>query len=185
MNDSTYLEEDALDRRAALGFAGALAYADPDRAGREWKRNADLAYRWLQRRDSIRAVTVEITPGIPRREGTTVTTIFNLDDTDEVTFSLTGLDAKGAAVPLPDGFTAAWALADPDASGAALTPSEDTTTAVLAAGVPDVNLMVSVAVTQPDGSVLNGADAVVVQATAATTVGLVPGTPTPEPAPAG
>ena len=185
MTDRTYLEEDALDRRAALGFAGALAWADPDRAGREWRRNADQAYRWLQRRDTMRAVSVEITPGIPRPEGITVTTTFNLDDTDEVTFSLTGLDAKGAAVPLAAGFTAAWSLADPDASGAVLTVSEDTATAVVGAGVPDVNLMLSVAVTDPDGTVLNGAEAIVVQATAATTVGLVAGTPVPEPAPAG
>lgn len=185
MTYDTYLDEDARDRRAALGFAGALAYASPDRAAHDWQRNADLAYRWLQRRDSIRAVSVEITPGTPRKEGTTVTATFTLDDTAEVTFSLTGLDAKGAAVPLPDGFTAAWSLADPDASGAVLTPSEDATTAVLAGGVPDTNLMISVTVTEADGTTLEGAEAVIVQATAATTVGLVAGTPAPEPAPAG
>ena len=115
-----------------------------------------------------------------------MTATFTLDDTDEVVFSLTGQDAKGAAVALPAGFTAAWTLADPDSTGAVLTPSADTTTATLAAGVPDSNLMVSVVVTytdpvtgQPD--TLNGAEAVIVQATAATTVGLVAGTPTAEP----
>ena len=35
-------------------------------------------------------------------------------------------------------------------------------------------------VTNPDGSTLSGAEAIVVQATAATTVGLVAGTPTAE-----
>lgn len=111
-------------------------------------------------------------------------TVFNLADTDSVPFSLAGLDAKGASVPLPDGFSAAWSLADPDATGAVLTSSADNTTAVLSAGVPDSNLMVSVAVTitNPDGttSVLNGAEAVVVTATEATTVGIVAGTPTAE-----
>ena len=113
-----------------------------------------------------------------------MTTIFNLDDTDEVTLTLTGLDAKGAVVPLPAGFTAAWTLADPDSSGAVLTPSEDTASAVLGAGTPDANVMVSVAVTDPDGTVLNGAEAFIVQPTAATTIGIVPGTPVPEAPPA-
>ena len=40
--------------------------------------------------------------------------------------------------------------------------------------------MLSVVVTNPDGSTLNGAEAIIVQATAATTVGLVAGTPTAE-----
>jgi hypothetical protein len=184
VTDSTYPAEDARDRRAALGFAGALAYADPDRAGREWRRNADLAYRWLKGRDTLRPVTIEIVPGTPRPEGTTVTTVFNLNDTDEVTLTLTGLDAKGAPVPLPEGFTAAWTLADPDSSGAVLTPSADTSSAVLGAGTPDANVMVSVAVTDPEGNVLNGAEAFIIQPTAATTVGIVPGTPTPEAPPA-
>ena len=73
-----------------------------------------------------------------------MTTTFNLDDTDEVVFSLTGLDAKGASVALDSGFTAAWTLADPDPTGAVLTVSDDTTTATVAAGVPDSNLLLSV-----------------------------------------
>ena len=75
-----------------------------------------------------------------------MTTTFNLDDTDEVD-SLTGLDAKGASVALDSGFTAAWTLADPDSTGAVLTVSDDTTTATVAAGVPDSNLLLSVVVT--------------------------------------
>ena len=83
-------------------------------------------------------------------------------------------------MPLQAGYTAAWSLADPDSTGATLTPSADTTSATLGAGVPDSNLMVSVVVTNPDGSTISGAEAVVVQASEAVTVGLVPGTPTPE-----
>ena len=109
-------------------------------------------------------------------------TVFDLSDADEVVFTLTGLDAAGNAVPLPAGFSAAWTLADPDATGAVLTPSADTASAALSAGVPDSNLLVSTAVTitNPDGStsVLNGAEAVVVQAGDAATVGIVAGTPT-------
>ena len=185
-----FLAEDALDRRAALTFAGEAYRADPYRAERIWQRLADQAYRWLRWRDSLRAVTIKIVPGQPRQEGTEpVTTTFNLADTDEVPFTLVGLDAKLADAPLPAGFTAAWTLADPDSSGAVLTVSDDTTTATLSAGVPDTNLMVSVAVTvtNPDGSTttLPGAEAVVVTATAATTVGLVPGTPAAEAPPAG
>jgi hypothetical protein len=189
-DDRAYLEADAADRRAALHDAALITAARTDlsaslgTADHDWLRLAASGYRFLRSRDSLRPVSVQIVPGIPRKEGTPMTTTFNLDDTDEVTFSLTGQDAKGADVPLAAGFTAAWALADPDASGAVLTPSADTLTAVLAAGVPDTNLMVSVAVTNPDGSVLNGAEAVIVQATAATTVGLVAGTPVPEAPPA-
>ena len=181
MDDATYLAEDARDRRAALQAATALIYNSPDfRADREWLRLADDAYQWLQRRDSLRAVSIEIVPGTPRKEGSTVTTTFNLEDTQEVTFSLTGQDAKGASVPLESGFTAAWTLADPDSSGAVLTVSADTTTAVVAAGTPDTNLLLSVVVTNPDASTLSGAEAIIVQATAATTVGLVAGAPVAE-----
>ena len=187
-----FLAEDAEDRRAALAAAVDLASRRGDigfhhDADPHWLHLADSAYRWLRARDSLRPVSVAITPGTPFKEGSSaMTATFTLDDTDEVVFSLTGQDAKGAAVALPAGFTAAWTLADPDSTGAVLTPSADTTTATLAAGVPDSNLMVSVVVTytdpvtgQPD--TLNGAEAVIVQATAATTVGLVAGTPTAEP----
>ena len=181
MDDHAYLTEDAKDRRAALQAAAGLLYRDP--AAVEdgiWLHVADDAYRWLQRRDSLHAVAVQLVPGIPRAEGTTVATTFDLSDTDQVTFSLTGLDAKGASVPLADGFTAAWTLADPDASGATLTVSADTLTADVAAGVPDTNLLLSVVVTNPDASTLSGAEAIIVQATAAATVGLVAGAPVPE-----
>lgn len=190
--DEAFLIADADDRRAALAAAAQIASTrgdvglTPDPVFPVFVLDlAENAYRWLRNRDTLIVTSIRIIPGTPHKEGTTVTTTFNLDDTDEVTFSLTGQDAKGAAVPLPAGFTAAWSLADPDGSGAVLTPSADTTTAVLAAGTPDTNLMVSVTVTitAADGSTstLSGAEAVVVQATAATTVGLVPGTPTPEP----
>lgn len=190
-DDDAYLAADAQDRRAALAAAVDLASRRGDigfhhDADPHWLHLADSAYRWLRNRDTLHVVSVAITPGTPFKEGTTaMTATFTLDDTDEVVFSLTGQDAKGAAVPLPDGFTAAWTLADPDSTGAVLTASADTTTATLAAGVPDSNLMVSVVVTitNPDGSAttLNGAEAVIVQATAATTVGLVAGTPSAEP----
>ena len=108
-----------------------------------------------------------------------MTATFDLSDTDQVVFSLEGVDAKGASVPLDSGFTAVFSLADPDSSGAVLTDNGDGT-AIVAAGVPDANLMLSVVVTNPDGSTLNGAEAIIVQATAATTVGLVAGTPTAE-----
>ncbi len=69
-----------------------------------------------------------------------------------------------------------------------LTVSEDTLSAVVAAGVPDSNLMLSVSgtVTNPDGSTtaVTGAEAIIVTAGPAVTVGLVAGTPSPEPAPA-
>lgn len=109
-----------------------------------------------------------------------MTATMNLEDTQEVTFTLTGADLKGASVPLDSGYSATWTLNDPDASGAALVPSADTTSAVLSAGVPTANLSVSVIVTNPDGSSLDGAEAVIVQATAATTIALVPGTPSDE-----
>ena len=179
----SYLAEDARDRRAALAFAQAFVYANPQRDQFYWPPLADEAYHWLQRRDSLHAVSLEIIAGTPRKEGSVMATTFDLSDTDEVTFSLTGLDAKGASVPLDSGFTAAWSLADPDSTGAVLTVSADTTTATVAAGVPDSNLMLSVVVTNPDGSTISGAEAIIVQATAATTVGLIPGTPTAEPAP--
>lgn len=182
MDDQEYFTEDARDRRAALQFAQALVYGGADRE-QVWLA-ADFAYRWLKRRDSLHAVAITITPGTPRKEGTDMTATFNLEDTQEVVFSLTGQDAKGASVPLDSGFTAAWSLADPDSSGAVLTVSADTTTATVAAGVPDTNLMLSVVVTNPDSSTLSGAEAIIVLATAATTVGLVAGTPSDEPAPA-
>lgn len=189
--DAAYLAADAADAHAALAVAAELAAHREDVHVRDgllvppghthWLMLAGQAYRWLRDRTSLHATSIQIVPGTPYKEGTIpMTTTFNLDDTDEVQFSLTGQDAKGASVPLDTGFTAAWSLADPDSTGATLTVSADTTTAVVAAGVPDSNLLLSVVVTNPDGSTLNGAEAIVVQATAATTVGLVAGTPSAE-----
>ena len=186
MSDAAYLAEDAEDCRHALAAAVDLASRRGDiglHHDKEphWLHLAEDAYRFLRSRDSLRAIRVSIVPGTPYLEGTSpMTTTFNLDDTDEVVFSLTGLDAKGASVALDSGFTAAWTLADPDSTGAVLTVSDDTTTATVAAGVPDSNLLLSVVVTNPDASTLSGAEAIIVQATAATTVGLVAGTPTAE-----
>jgi hypothetical protein len=182
-DDAAYLAADAEDARTALGDAMTLISRRGDlEPERDWLRLADLGYRFLRHRDSLRAIRVSLVPGTPYLEGTNnpMTTTFDLSDTDEVQFSLTGLDAKGASVPLDSGFTAAWTLADPDSTGAVLTVSADTTTAVVAAGVPDSNLLLSVTVTNPDASTLSGAEAIIVQATAATTVGLVAGTPSAE-----
>jgi hypothetical protein len=197
--DAAYLAADAADRRAALAAAVDLASHREDvhvRDGRNedgdaqyvppehvhWLSLADSAYRWLRNRSTLHAVRVQLVPGTPHLEGTAnpMTTTFTLDDTDQVEFTLTGLDAKGASVALDSGFTAAWTLADPDSTGAVLTVSADTTTATVAAGVPDSSLLLSVVVTNPDGSTLSGAEAIVVQATAAATVGLVAGTPAAE-----
>jgi hypothetical protein len=188
-DNTAYLDADAADARAALANATQIVASRGDcgfdGGDGDWLRLAERGYRFLRARDSLRAVSLQLIPGTPYKEGSTpVTATFDLSDTYQVVFSLTGLDAKDAAVPLPAGFTATWSLADPDSTGATLTASADTTTATLAAGVPDSNLMVSVsvAITNPDGSTttLAGAEAVIVQASDATTVGLVAGTPAPE-----
>jgi len=183
--DAAYLQADATDRR----FAASLAAGMKDEFA-SWQERASHIYAWLRARPTVRPAAIRIIPGTPYPEGTSpVTTTFDLSDADEVEFTLTGLDVKNAPVPLPDGFTAAWTLTDPDSTGAVLTPSADNTTAVLSAGVPDSNLMVSVSVTvtSPDGSttVMQGAEAVIVTASDAVTVGIVPGTPAPEAPPAG
>jgi hypothetical protein len=176
---AAYLLADAEDARTALQVAAVSKDGFTGLTDR-----AQACYGWLRSRETLRLAGVRLIPGTPYPEGHPVATTFDLNDTDEVPFSLTGLDAKLAPVPLPAGFSATWSLADPDASGAVLTPSADGATAVLGSGVPDTNLMVSVsvAITNPDGSTstLTGAEAVIVQATAAATVGIVPGTPTPE-----
>jgi hypothetical protein len=58
-----------------------------------------------------------------------------------------------------------------------LTVSADTLSATVAAGTPTPNLSLSVT---GGNTGLTGAEAIIVQATAATTIGLVPGTATPE-----
>ena len=104
MDDDTYLIEDAKDRRAALQAATALLYTIPDqRLDREWLRLADDAYRWLQRRDSLRAVSVQLVPGTPRKEGSTVTTIYQPRRQRRSPLHPDRLqDAKNAAVPLAE-----------------------------------------------------------------------------------
>ena len=108
-----------------------------------------------------------------------MTTVYSFADTAQVEFTLTGLDAKDASVPLPAGYTAAWSLADPGGTGAVLTPSARATSAVLSGGRPGTNLMVSAAVTGPDGTVLHGAEAVTVTATRAMTAGIAASAPVP------
>ncbi len=59
------------------------------------------SYHFLRSRDSLRTVRIELIPGQPREEGSPMTMSFDLQDTDEVTFTLQGQDAKGAATALP------------------------------------------------------------------------------------
>jgi hypothetical protein len=191
--DYAYLAADQSDRMYALDKVTELVVAglrqqredgrdDHDDPVQAWLDAATQAYRWLRHRDSLLAVALTIVPGVPHDEGTPVATVISLDDTAEVNFTLAGTDAKGSSVPLDAGYTAAWVLADPDASGAVLTVSADTTNATVAAGVPDDNVSLSVTVTNPDGSTLTGVEAIQIVATAATSVSLVAGTPSPEPA---
>ena len=105
-----------------------------------------------------------------------MTTSMNLQDNDQVTFTLGGTDAKGAATTAPSD-TWNWTLTDPDASGAVLTPSSDTTSATVAAGTPTANL--SVSVTRANTG-LTGAEAIIVTAGPADAIALVPGTPVAE-----
>jgi hypothetical protein len=186
--DAAYLEADAIDRRAALDMATALAASctsdeawpwQGEDSRQTWLTLADHAYRWLRQRDSLKAVTLVLNPGTPYPEGTTpMGTTFDLSDTDEVVFTLGGVDAKGASVPAPaDTWT--WNLADPDATGSVLTVSADTTSATVAAGSPDTTGTLTLTVTG-QSSGLTGAEAILVVASAATAVELVPGTPSAE-----
>ena len=181
-DDGTYLHADAEDRRAALAAATALTVAFYSNTGlrnieTSLTRLADASYEWLRERDSLKAVYLTLVPGVPYPEGgTPVTATIDLSDTNVLPFTLGGTDAKGASVPAPAD-TYAWTLNDPDASGAVLTVSADTLSSTVAAGTPTVNL--SLSVTGASTS-LTGAESIIVQATAATTIALVPGTPTPE-----
>jgi hypothetical protein len=183
-----WLAADAIDRRAALADATTMVTHFPGRRGDQppevtWFALADRAYACLRGRESLRITSIKIIPGTPYEGTPTMATTFDINDTQTLPFSLTGLDAKNVAEPLPAGYTATWTLADPDASGAVLTPSADGTTADLAAGVPDVNLLVSVSVSWTDASgnpqTGTGAEAIIVTAGPITAVGIVPGTPTP------
>lgn len=176
--DLYVLTEDAEDRRAALAAATALlAGAHPAEVRGDVIIVADHAYRWLRARDTLRPAAIQIIAGTPYNEGSSpVTATINLDDTAQVDFSLGGTDAKGAEVGAPSD-TWTWTLTDPDSSGASVTPSADTTSATVAAGTPTANLLLSVA---GQNSGLQGAEAIIVQATAATTISLTAGTPTAE-----
>ena len=176
--------EDAIDRRTALNAAVALITADDDVNPREahhlipW---ADDLYYWLRQRVTLRAVSLTLTPGTPIPEGTTpMATTFTLPDNDEVTFTLGGLDAKGAATSAPAD-TWNYSLSDPDSSGAVLTVADDTLSATVAAGTPTANLALSVSGMNTG---LSASCAITVEAGAAVSVDLVPGTPADEPAPA-
>jgi len=187
-SDTAWFAEDAADRRAALEAAVQMAaqrlevsLADSwGPSGQpHWLRLADNAYRWLRCRDSLKAVSLVLMPGVPYPEGTIpMGTTFDLSDTDEVVFTLGGADAKGANVPAPaDTWT--WALADPDGTASVLTVSADTTTATVAAGTPDTTGTLTLTVTGQNSG-LTGAEAILVVASAATAVELVPGTPSAE-----
>jgi hypothetical protein len=178
---------DADDRRAALAAAVGLTAARGDYAPNEWTSLADAAYRWLRERDTLRIVSVQIIPGTPYPEGTSpMTSTFDLSATSEDIFTLTGQDANGNPVPLPANYTASWTLSDPAGTGAVLTPSADMTSATLAPVlVGTVTINVAVTVTNSDGttSTFQGAEAVIIAAGPINTIAVVPGTPTPEPAP--
>lgn len=185
--EDAYLIADAADRRSALNAAVSMASHRGDvligessrvRSDAHWLRLADDAYRWLRDRDTLHATTIQLVPGKPVKEGTEVSTVFDLSDTDQVVFTLSASDAKGASVPMPAD-TWSWALADPDATASVLTVSDDTLSATVAAGTPDTTGTLTLTVTgQTTG--LTGAEAILVVASAATVIGLEPGTPTAE-----
>jgi hypothetical protein len=192
VSDEAYLLADALDRRAALDMATGLAAScssdeawpwQGDDSRQVWLKLADHAYRWLRCRDSLKAVALVLNPGTPYPEGTTpMGTTFDLSDTDQVVFTLSGVDAKGAAVPAPTD-TWSWTLDDPDATGSVLTVSADTTSATVAAGTPDTTGTLTLNVTGANSGLV-GAEAILVVASAATAISIVPGTPSAEAAPA-
>jgi len=178
--DDRYRAADATDRRHALSVAASLRQWEP--GDENWLRAAENAYRWLRQRDSLRAVAVVLCPGTPQPEGTDpMATIFDLSDTDQVTFTIGGLDAKGAPVAAPAD-TWAWNLQDPDSTGAVLTVSDDTLSATVAAGTPDTTGTLLLTITGATTG-LTGAEAILVQPSAVETIALVPGTPSPESAP--
>ena len=178
MSDDAYLAADAEDRRHALAAAADLASRRGDLGPHEWRDVANAAYRWLRDRDSLHASSIQLVPGTPEKEGTAVTATIDLSDIDEVVFTLSAADAKGASVPVPTD-TWSWTLADPDATGSTLTVSTDTLSATVAAGSPDTTGTLTLTVTgQTTG--LTGAEAILVVASAASVIGLVAGTPTAE-----
>ena len=188
MTDAAYLDADADDRRAALKAATAIIQAAAPQFWGEgpgmppadaWLEHADHAYRWLRRRDSLKAAALVIIPGLPYPEGTPMGTTFDLSDTQEAVFSLGAVDAKNAPVPAPTD-TWTWLLADPDNTGSVLTVSADTTTATVAAGNPDTTGTLTLTVSGATSG-LTGAEAILVVASAATAITIEAGTPVAEP----
>ena len=188
LDDQADFTADAQDRRAALDAAVRTAgygSCDDQRCGTDNVRHilhvADDFYRWLGRRDTLRAVALTLTPGTPHPEGTNpMDTTFTLPDSDEVVFTVGGVDAKGAAVAAPED-TWSYSLSDPDSSGAVATPSGDTLSCVVAAGNPTPNLALTAS-----GANSGLVATVAIDVTAGPPAGitLVPGTPSAEPPPA-
>jgi hypothetical protein len=180
-----YLAADADDRRTALAAAAVFlargvttdAFGHHERrvSTRQWLDAATEAYRWLQHRESVAATSISLIASNPRKEGSTVTTSLNLQDDQEVSFTLMGADDKNVQVPAP---TDTWTWSSDDSAGAivTLTVSDDTTSATVAAVAPGTaTISVSGANTG-----LQGAEACIVSAGPAVTIDLVPGTPTQE-----
>jgi hypothetical protein len=183
-DSSPELAADAADRRAALEAATYLAgqrHTDwpmelADRHREAWLDYAEAAYQWLRDRPTLRAVYITLNPLNIRTEGTNVTTSLNLQDDQELTFSLSGADDKGVEVPAPSD-TWTWTSDDTAQAIVVLTVSADTTTATVAAVAPGT-ATISVA---GQNTGLQGAEAVVVTAGPAVTIDLVAGTPSTEP----
>lgn len=180
--EEPWFTSDAIDRRDAL--AAAVALTDEDGCEHHHGRcprdivlgAADEYYRWLRRRETLRAVTISLTPGPITTEGTpAMTTSMNLQDDQMVSFTLTGQDAKGVQVPPPDD-TWNWTTDDPDGAVASLSVAADGGSATLSAVAPGT-VTVSVSGTN---SGIQGAEAIIVTAGPAVSVSLVSGTPADE-----
>jgi hypothetical protein len=183
-----YLAADAKDRRAALAAATTLITAFGDRrewppwvrGAREdldgWLAVAARAYRWLQERDSLKAIAIQLDPSMPTTEGqSSMTTSLNLEDDDQIAFTLSGVDAKGIQVDAP---ADTWTWSSDDTAGAivTLTVSDDTTSAEVAAVAPG-----TATISVSGGNTgLQGAEAIIVTAGPAVTIDLVAGEPEPE-----
>lgn len=186
-SELAYLKADAEDRRAALKAATELVAGTERRqwppwgGSREdldgWLAVAHRAYAWLRERVSLQAVELILIPGQPSTEGKPrMTTSLNLQDDQEVAFSLGGVDDKGVQVDAP---ADTWTWSSDDATGAivTLTVSDDTTSAEVAAVAPG-----TATITVVGGNTgLQGAEAIIVTAGPAVTIDLVPGEPEQEP----
>ncbi len=180
--DQYTLAADANDRRTALENATYLVAAldttgwTPFQHRDNWLDAADAAYQWLRQRATLRAVYLTLNPLNLRKEGSNVTSSLNLQDDQELTFSLMGADDKGVAVPAPSD-TWTWTSDDTAQAIVVMTVSADTTTATVAAVAPGT-ATISVA---GQNTGLQGAEAVVVTAGPAVTIDLVASAPSQEP----